>query len=42
MYYLTKPMMSGTKVQEIQQALMRLGFDPHGADGKFGPNRKPR
>jgi hypothetical protein len=29
---------SGTDVAELQDALARLGFDPQGIDGEFGPN----
>jgi hypothetical protein len=38
----TKPMMGGAKVQEIQQALMRLGLTLTGPMASLGPTRKPR
>jgi hypothetical protein len=37
-YRLTTPPMSGSKVQEIQQALRDAGFDPGAIDGVFGPH----
>jgi hypothetical protein len=36
-YRLTLPLMTGTEVQQIQQALAAVGFDPGPIDGKFGP-----
>jgi N-acetylmuramoyl-L-alanine amidase len=35
-YRLTSPLMSGEKIEQIQQKLASLGFDPGGADGIFG------
>jgi len=37
-YRLTRPMMTGDKVKEIQQALMNKGFSPGLPDGEFGPH----
>lgn len=37
-YRLTTPPMTGSKVQEIQQALRDAGFDPGAIDGVFGPH----
>ncbi len=37
-YRLQLPIMTGTNVAEIQQALARKGFDPGVADGEFGPH----
>ncbi len=37
-YRLATPMMTGEKVQEIQQALKAAGFDPGVIDGEFGPH----
>ena len=36
-YRLKKPRMTGSKVEEIQEALKDAGFDPGGIDGNFGP-----
>lgn len=37
-YRLTTPLMAGSKIQEIQQALKAAGFDPGVIDGEFGPH----
>jgi hypothetical protein len=37
-YRLTTPLMTGPKVQEIQQQLQNKGFDPGSVDGEFGPH----
>jgi N-acetylmuramoyl-L-alanine amidase len=37
-YRLTTPPMTGSKVQEIQQALRDARFDPGAIDGVFGPH----
>ena len=36
-YRLTKPLMSGPKVKEIQRKLKEAGFHPGSIDGQFGP-----
>jgi N-acetylmuramoyl-L-alanine amidase len=35
-YRLTKPMMKGDKIREIQETLLNKGFNPGEIDGKFG------
>jgi len=37
-YRLTTPLMTGSKVQDIQQALRTAGLDPGAIDGEFGPH----
>jgi N-acetylmuramoyl-L-alanine amidase len=37
-YRLTTPLMTSSKVQDIQQALRTAGFDPGAIDGEFGPH----
>jgi len=36
-YRLTRPLIHGPKVKEIQRALKRAGFDPGPLDGRYGP-----
>jgi hypothetical protein len=37
-YRLARPMMTGDKVKQIQQALIGKGFHPGSPDGEFGPH----